>query len=183
MHTVELAFMRDASSKARSRVICRLCWRQSSSSWSTSRPRRRLASKYQIDCSLPPTRWSSERDPGALLHASTGFCDRIRIGMTARSGAGPAWSSALCHAPARRFTRLAGRGSCCALHRINGMPTGRIKFFADLVSSCLMAAAPMFLCMSTTSKWHEDIGGGPTGRIRRRPSAGWPHKGRQSSLA
>jgi hypothetical protein len=42
------------------------------------------------------------------------------------------------------------------------MPTGRVKFFnadrgfgfilLDLASSCLMMAAPMFLCMSTTSK-------------------------------
>jgi cold shock protein len=32
-------------------------------------------------------------------------------------------------APARRITRLAGRGAYCALNRINGMPSGRVKFF------------------------------------------------------
>ena len=46
--------------------------------------------------------------PVTGLQRPTEFCDRVRIGMTPRSGAGPAWSSALCHAPAR--LQAAGRG-------------------------------------------------------------------------
>src|SRR5262249_8455331 len=48
--------------------------------------------------------------PGALLRTSTRVCERIRMCMTARSGAGPAWSSALCQALARRFHTPDGSG-------------------------------------------------------------------------
>jgi len=74
--------------------------------------------------SRPEAGWRCQR---VGLQRPTGFCDRICIGMTARSGAGPAWSSALLPSPGtsrRRVGALTVRWIGLMV-----MPTGRVKFF------------------------------------------------------